>query len=334
MANNLIVCGGTFDHFHKGHESFLKLAFPLGSKVIVGITSDQYAGNSKLEARSLIGIETFEKRKGAVSEFIKREKVLDKTEIIKIEDLFGPTLAKDLLIDAIVVSEDTKKAAEIINQKRKELGLVPLEIIIAPVVHAEDGKPISSARIRNGEINRDGKLFVNPIWLKTDLVLPENLREEFHKPFGELGDVKDLNIPNDSLIITVGDETSKKFNESSIKQNISVIDFKIARKEAFSSFADLGFKGTEKVIIAENPAGHITHELFSKVFDIFKSGLDKRIILKITGEDDLAVLPLILAAPLGTAIYYGQPNEGLVGVLVSEELKEKVYKLASKFKPI
>lgn len=334
MANNLIVCGGTFDHFHKGHEKFLSYAFSLGKKVIIGVTGDQYARNSKSEVGSLGGIENFEKRKQAVLEFIKKEKVLNEVEIVEINDLFGPTLFKDLLIDGIVVSDDSKKGADIINQKRKELGLASLKIFIAPAVYAEDGKLISSLRIRNGEINRVGKLYIKPVWLKTDLVLPENLREEFHKPFGELEDIKNLNIPKNSLVITVGDETSKKFNESLIKQNISVVDFKIARKEAFSSFADLGFSGDEKVITAENPAGHITYDLFSKALDILKSGFKGRIILKVAGEEDLAVLPLILASPLNTIIYYGQPGAGLIKVLVSEVNKEYTYNLASKLRPI
>jgi uncharacterized protein (UPF0218 family) len=58
------------------------------------------------------------------------------------------------------------------------------------------------------------------------------------------------------------------------------------------------------------------------------------VILKIIGEEDLAVLPLILAAPLDTIIYYGQPNKGLVKILVSEENKERAYNILLKFRPI
>jgi len=84
-------------------------------------------------------------------------------KLVKIDDSLGPTLSKDLLIDAIVVSKDTKKGAEIINQERANLDLPPLKIFIAPSVGASDGKPISSERIRKGEIDRQGKLYVKAV---------------------------------------------------------------------------------------------------------------------------------------------------------------------------
>ncbi len=329
---NLVVCGGTFDHLHKGHESLLKLAFSLGEKVIIGVTSDSFVRSSKLEVRSSKIIEDFEKRKEAVLEFIKKEGVLDKAEIVEINDLFGPVLDKSLAIDAIVVSEVTKKGADIINQKRKELGLNPLQIFVAPIVVAQDGKLISSQRIRNGSVNREGKVYMKPFWFKSDLVLPESLRREFKKPFGKLCQKENFIIEKDyPLVITVGDETTKKFNENSQNQFISVVDFKVARKTQFSTFAELGFIGKEKIIEVNNPPGHITSDLFSKISHIFEQELEQRIILKVTGEEDLAVLPLVLFSPLGTIIYYGQPNKGFVKVVVSEKIKEVVYVLVCKF---
>jgi len=350
MVNNLVVCGGTFDHFHKGHEKFLNFALSIGRKIIVGLTSDKYLRNSKFihsVSRSTVSsdrigsgqdlelIETFTQRENAVLEFVKKEQALDRIELIKIDDLFGPTLSKDLLIDAVVVSDDSKKGADIINQRRKELGLSLLKVLVASPVKAEDGKLISSARIRDGEINRVGRLYVKPAWLKTDLVLPEDLRQKFKEPMGVLyQEINPKNEKNSPCIISVGDETSKKFNENSVRQNISVVDFKVARKEKFSSFSELGFEGNENVITVSNPRGHITSDLFNAILKVFKSDFKNRIILKVTGEEDLAVLPLILAAPLGTIICYGQPNKGLVKVTVSTTIKDRAYDLVSKLRPI
>ena len=304
----------------------------MGKKVIVGLTSDEFVRRWKIEGGSLKQIEDFEKRKQSVLEFIKKEGVLSKTEIVEISDLFGPTLSKELIIDAIIVSEDTKKGVDIINQKRKELGLRPLKIFIAPLVRAEDGKLISSARIRNGEINREGRLYLNPLWLKKDLQLPGILRKEFQKPFGELlKDAKGLFRNTNNLVITVGDVTTKIFNEKSLGQNISVIDFKVAREKKFSNIKELGFAGSENIFHADNPAGYITSSLFRVLLEIFKSDIKSKIILQINGEEDLAVLPLILIAPLGTVIFYGQPNKGIVRIAVSEETKDKAYELVNKF---
>lgn len=333
MASNLMVCGGTFDHFHKGHESLLKLAFSLGKRVVIGVTSDQYVRNSKLEAGSLNGIESFEKRKETVLEFIKKVEVLNRAEIIEIDDLFGPTLSGDFPIDAIVVSEDTKKGAEIINQKRQELDLKPLEVFVVPIIVAQDGKFISSARIRNGQISRTGKLYVKPSWFKTDLILPENLRQELKKPFGELlTRDKDLFKNKNNLVITVGDVTTKKFNERSLEQNLSVIDFKVAREKKFTNIKELGFAGQEIIFNADNPAGYLTANLFKKLAEIFELGIREKTILQINGEEDLAVLPLVLFSPLRTIIYYGQPGKGLVRIVVSEKTKEKAYNLILKLK--
>lgn len=336
---NLVVCGGTFDHFHKGHESLLKLAFSLGNKVIIGITSDDYINSSKFKVpasqrgeQSSKLIETFEKRKQSVLGLIKKEEVSDKTEIVKIDDLFGPTLSKDYLIDAIVVSEDTRKGAEIINERRKRIGLKELNLFIAPQVLAEDGKLISSARIRNGEIDRTGRLYIKPSWFKTGLILPQNLRQELKKPFGELlKDIKSLFNDKNCLLITVGDVTTKAFNEKSLEQNISVIDLRVNREKKFTNIKELGFVGSENIYYADNPAGYISSNLFEKLSEIFQSKIKDKIILQVNGEEDLVVLPLILVAPLNAVIYYGQPNQGIVRIRVSEEIKKIVYELVNRF---
>ncbi|HIP62584.1 MAG TPA: phosphopantetheine adenylyltransferase, partial [Archaeoglobus profundus] len=60
--------------------------------------------------------------------------------------------------DYIVVSPETYPVALMINKKREELGKRPIKIVKVDFVLAEDGKPISSTRIKNGEIDRYGRL--------------------------------------------------------------------------------------------------------------------------------------------------------------------------------
>ena len=267
---NLVVCGGTFDHFHKGHETFLKYVFFVGKKIIIGLTSDEYVEKSKIKNQKS-KIESFEKRKDGVLKFLGEENISNKAEIIKIDDLFGPTLSDSFQIDAIVVSKDTQKGAEIINQDRKKRGLSQLKVIVAPIIFADSNKELSSFRIRNGEINREGNLYVNPLWLEKNLMLPENLRKELKKPFGELfKDVKDSFKDKNSLVITVGDITTKTFNDISLGQNLSIIDFKVARETKFSNILELGFAGDENIFKVDNPAGYITSNLFITLAEIFK----------------------------------------------------------------
>jgi len=41
---------------------------------------------------------------------------------------------------------------------RRAKGFPPLELVVVELVKAEDGRPISSTRIREGEIDTDGRL--------------------------------------------------------------------------------------------------------------------------------------------------------------------------------
>ena len=42
MKYKLVVCGGTFDHFHRGHREFLRHILSVSSKVLIGLTTDKY----------------------------------------------------------------------------------------------------------------------------------------------------------------------------------------------------------------------------------------------------------------------------------------------------
>ena len=150
----MVVCGGTFDHLHKGHKEFLRFIFSVSSKAVIGLTSDKYIKDHKVYD----GIFSYEDRKQELESFLKSESFLTKSIIVPIDNLYGPTLQSKLPIEAIIVSKETKKGAEEINLKRKKLGLSPLKIIIAPFVKGEDDKIISSLAIRKGIINREGKL--------------------------------------------------------------------------------------------------------------------------------------------------------------------------------
>ena len=329
MRYNLVVCGGTFDHFHKGHESFLRFILSMGDKVILGLTTDRYVQNKKLNNSA----ESYQKRKNSIEEFFEKENALGRLDIEPIDNLFIPKKWEKLSIDAIVVSSDTRKGAHIINQDREKKGLSKLKVVVAPIIFADFNSELSSFRIRNGEINREGKLYVKDEWLRNNLKLIQDLRREFQKPFGELfKDIKDSFKNKNSLVITVGDVTTKTFNEKSLGQYISVIDFRVAREKKFSDIKELGFMGDEDIFRVDNPAGYITSDLFKKVAEILRSDIKDTIILQVNGEEDLAVLPLVLLAPLRAFIYYGQPGKGVVRVVVSEESKKKAYNLISKLR--
>ncbi|MHA1230539.1 MAG: phosphopantetheine adenylyltransferase [Candidatus Helarchaeota archaeon] len=144
---------GTFAQFHIGHESLLKTAFKLGELVVVAITSDEMVKNKILSEK----IPKFESRKQNMIKYLEKHGFLKHAQIVKLEDKYG-TAITDKEQDAIVVSEDTYKVAEEINKIRRERALPPLTIISIPLIYSKDNKPISSTRIRTGEIDSKGHL--------------------------------------------------------------------------------------------------------------------------------------------------------------------------------
>ncbi|RAP47575.1 MAG: phosphopantetheine adenylyltransferase [Methanosphaera sp. rholeuAM6] len=144
-----IAVGGTFDKFHSGHKKLLSTAFEMGEEVLIGITSDRFVSKKNHD------IEPFSFRCKRVREYVLKFET--NFNIIEIFDSCG-TADVDSLLDAIVVSHETEKSAEYINEIRFKNGLNLLDIIVIDWILAADGNPISSTRIRKGEIDGKGKL--------------------------------------------------------------------------------------------------------------------------------------------------------------------------------
>lgn len=144
-----VAVGGTFDKFHSGHEMLIRKAFELADEVLIGITADSFVVNKAHEVESC-------------SDRIRRlEKIINEYNkcysIIEIHDPRG-TAHIDPELDAIVVSHETEQSAININQIRLDNNLKLLDIIVIEWVLADDGVPISSTRIRKGEIDQKGNL--------------------------------------------------------------------------------------------------------------------------------------------------------------------------------
>jgi pantetheine-phosphate adenylyltransferase len=150
----IVAVGGTFDKLHRGHKELLRTAFKVGQKVVIGLTSDEMVTRSKGDAK----IDPLSKRREGLESWIKEERIdaLAEYDIVVIDDVYGTTI-HDEELEALVVSEETYERATMINKIRVSKGLKPLIIIVVPLVLAHDGKPISSTRIRRGEIDAEGK---------------------------------------------------------------------------------------------------------------------------------------------------------------------------------
>lgn len=321
--NNLIAAG-TFDRFHKGHEAYLLYGLSHAKHVYITITSDKYTALYKPSVSPL------STRRASIEEFLTKQKADKKITITLIDDQYGIAIDKNLSLDAILVTKKTLPGAQAVNKKRKELGMKDLTIVMIPLTDTQHNQPISSSQIREGKIDRSGTLFIDPQWTTKTHMLPYNLRERFHKPFGLL--VQTIPAVSMDKTVTVGDVTTKRFLENHKRPILSLVDFIVKRKEKFSSLEEIGFTGEEVVLPVKNPAGTITKEMWKSLqqgLDSIKEG--KRVVIKVDGEEDLSVLPLILSLPLGFHIFYGQPAQGMVWIEVTESVKKETYDLLQKF---
>ena len=143
-----VAVGGTFDPLHDGHRALLKRAYELGN-VFIGLTSDALA------KRRYKDVFSYEEREKRMKRYIQGE-FGSKANIQKLNEPYGATISEHF--DYIVVSSETYPVAMEINRIREERRLLPIEIVKIDFVLANDGKPISSTRIKNGEIDEHGVL--------------------------------------------------------------------------------------------------------------------------------------------------------------------------------
>ena len=141
-----VAVGGTFDKFHDGHKKLLSTAFDIGDEIEIGVTSDAFGGLKGDIDSCKVRMQNLKSFFSDKSNFI----------VIPLEDPYGTTIY-DADFEAIVVSEETEVTAVEINEIRVSKGMDPLDIIVVSFVLAYDGNPISSTRIRHGEINKNGK---------------------------------------------------------------------------------------------------------------------------------------------------------------------------------
>jgi len=151
MKYKMVATGGTFDHLHRGHMALLSRSFEVGDAVVIGVTSDAFA---RKEGKS--PDQSYAERVRALEAFIHKDFPDRRYIIAKLDDYFGPGIASPD-VQAIVVSRETAKRVRIANALRKEKGYPPLKTVVVDFILAADSKPISSTRIRKGEIDPEGR---------------------------------------------------------------------------------------------------------------------------------------------------------------------------------
>jgi len=321
-----IASGGTFDMLHDGHKAFLRFQLGISKNILLGITSDEYIRKYQKPHE----IESFEVRKKSVQRFLIKEKSLDRIKILKLDKPYSDEIEK-VNTQALVVTPNTAKGAIYINKERLKAKLPSLEVLSTDLLRGEDGVPISSTRIRNGEISRAGTVWASSKFTAHTLCITQELRAKLKTPFGKL--IKN-NLQMDPVdlehIVSVGDVTTRTILQKVGQPKLSIVDLVVERMKKYKSISELNFTNLNSLFTVKNEPGHIMPLLWVKIkAGLFNSAANT--VLHVAGEEDLAVLPCILLTPLGWKIFYGQPGEGMVAIDIVEATKEKAYSMLKDF---
>ena len=158
--------------------------------------------------------------------------------------------------------------------------------------------------------------------------LPDDLRDQLKTPLGNLVSDNDPNKENiikkisaNTTLITVGDRTTENMLQLGLKPQIQIIDGLEKRNQCIVPADDT----VNTKLSCRNPPGEITEESIQVIQKAFSCESPVRIT--VDGEEDLLVIPVCIHAPENSIVMYGQPNEGLVIVTITPEIRAKVQKI-------
>ena len=138
---------GTFSVIHDGHRALISEAFARGDSVIVGLTTDGFALQSRRD------VVPYHLRKSALESYLKG--FSKPFQIFPLDAVCGSRGLMDA-VDLLVVSEETEANGLEIAEGRIHRGVKPLQVLVVPLKKASDGSKISSTAILEGRYSRSG----------------------------------------------------------------------------------------------------------------------------------------------------------------------------------
>ena len=162
------------------------------------------------------------------------------------------------------------------------------------------------------------------------LKLPDSLRPRLKLPMGELFPttataLEHLREVKPVKLVSVGDVATAELLRAGVKPDIAVVDYMVMRAPVSEDVKRVIDEYDIEIVRVKNMPGTITPELRRAL------ETEKQAKVVVEGEEDLAVIPAVLSAPLGSVVVYGQPNEGLVVVKVTGEKKREFEQILGTF---
>ena len=207
-------------------------------------------------------------------------------------------------------------------KRRKGLGYSDEIEYLKPAM-AQDGDKLASARIRKGEIDREGHLLIGTS--EPPRRLQDTGREQLQAPKGDVFHVADgppeirvaerIRKEKPKIVVAVGDVTCATLEDQGIIPGVRIVDGITKRGKYEGQFK------AKKEYHVYNPPAVIFPEAWSAIATGIKENDDTLIV--VDGEEDLLGFPAVLLAPFGSVMVYGQPDVGIVWVPVTKENKSR-----------
>ena len=160
------------------------------------------------------------------------------------------------------------------------------------------------------------------------LILPDALRHELKEPMGPIEtDANRLLEAVDGPLIAVGDVVTYHFLEAGRPPDVAVVDERTKREAVDEEIRETVTE--ETTLEATNPPAELSAAMIEALVDAIDR--EEPTTILVDGEEDLVALPAIVAAPEGASVVYGQPDEGMVHVKVTDDHRAEMRALLERF---
>jgi len=164
----------------------------------------------------------------------------------------------------------------------------------------------------------------------TVAVLPREVRDDLKEPLGPVCDDAEVVLADAGRpLVAVGDVVTYHLLEADVAPDIAVVDGRTEREPVDEAIGSrlAALEPTHRVV---NDAGTLSEGLVRAIVEAFAGAPDGAVI-SVDGEEDLAALPAVAAAPEGATVVYGQPGEGMVAVGVDPVSRSRARTLLERF---
>jgi uncharacterized protein (UPF0218 family) len=197
--------------------------------------------------------------------------------------------------------------------------MTPLPVIVASMVSDQSGEHISSTAIRSGRITRFGSVY-NKLFEQTHTFSHSQL-QQLKSAQGPTFSPQVLSQAASTVL--VGDMVAQYFLKHHFPFNYAIVDGKTARQPTSYSYPQMIH------LTGQNQPGTISAEIAHQLVNL-DVDTQSRAIYHINGEEDLLAFIPCLSLPLTSLVLYGQPQNGIVMITLTEAEKLRLAKFIDK----